>query len=388
MLKNEFADIENFWKEFTTGRRQRTIDIALPPNQIDKLDQLEFSPGENYLNITVNEVWLSIKSKLWDKVEPMVFVATEILYLNRDRGQAEKLTLPLVIGQNLLGNYGNSTLPTPEGVSYQNTVVIGPIPYIGGPVTWTIILYQVPSGNSAEAMLKLLDTISGSIVSLTGLGTFINVSQAILKGFGMLLETRKPVPLMGKRVVFQANSPFILKPGYFVIINCPEDSITVENLWVKNGRLFEGPDIANAKPFSKYDFILFNVTSSHIREDDMSLDFYPYFRKAMGLIPTNLTKAAINMQTLVQEIYNSPDLTRPDKNRLINKYAKEYKDAVLDYRAILMDIEPTDEWRVNQESDALFKGQQTYSKDITNILEEGEDVWGEFILRGLDPRFP
>ena len=61
MLKNEFADIENFWKEFTTGRRQRTIDIALPPNQIDKLDQLEFSPGENYLNITVNEVWLSIK---------------------------------------------------------------------------------------------------------------------------------------------------------------------------------------------------------------------------------------------------------------------------------------------------------------------------------------
>lgn len=388
MFKDEFSEIEKFWKEFTTSRRQRTMDVSILPDHVDKLDQNEFIPSENYLNITISEVWLSIKSKLWDKVEPMVFVATEILYLNPDKGQAEKITLPLVIGQNLLGNLGGSTLPTPEGVSYQNTAVIGPIPFIGGPVTWTIILYQVPSGNSAGAMLQLLDTISGTIVSFTGLETFINVFQAILRGFKMLLETKKPIPLLGKRVVFQVNSPFVLKPGYFVIINAPEESISVENLWVKDGRLLEGSSIQNARPFTKHDFILFNVAASRQREDDMSLDFYPYFRKAIELIPTNLTKAAINMQTLVQEIFNSPDLTRPDKSRLIDKYAKEYKDTVLDYRAILLDINPTQEWREQQESDALSRGKTSYSKDIANDAEDGEESWGEFIIKGLDPRFP
>jgi hypothetical protein len=135
----------------------------------------------------------------------------------------------------------------------------------------------------------------------------------VLDGLEALFDVGDTDPLMGWRQEFDPDAGDNLLPGYFALINKPEDSLDEAKIWVKEGKLCYGDTLNAAKPYRDADYVLYSLTQTNERSDVEMLPFQPLWdrvqKAAMEPSDAHWQSAKANMLTLFQTLSASPDLT-------------------------------------------------------------------------------
>jgi hypothetical protein len=250
--------------------------------------------------LTVNELFLSKARQWWSTFQPMVVVGTSF-----DQGSTT-VTVPAVVGPSLLARPGEKL---PQGLLLNDIEVAGPIPYRGGALTITVLLYQVTHSNHARDLLQLVEGVSKAIGPAADLGLLSKVGGALLDGLGSLLGLDGTVPIMGQRFTMSPVGPGGMKTFYAALIGPAAQSL--EGLSVDQGRL-RLSNGTSAAPFTMDDYVLYSLSAAARRTDESTLPFYRLYERAIQDAfrggDDNWKAAKATFSEVWQQMIVSPDL--------------------------------------------------------------------------------
>jgi hypothetical protein len=301
---------------------------------------------KDYIQIRVNQLFLSESRRWFTEIEPIVFASTEFLY------GANMRTDPFVVGPK-------KEEMLPRGMILKNTTVCGPHPYRGGPLTFTLVLSRLPVGNIARPLLDLVEAAGKALEPTIGLSAYTKVGRVVIDGFDKLLGLDGVKPLIGFRNTVNPDAGDYFKAGYFALIDMTEPDSS--QFWVKNDELFRGPAIETATPFREADFVLFEVTRTPNRQrsDVDRLPLYSLWRNALEAAgkpaPGAWDEAKANLAILATAMALSPDLTWSQRGDLLK-----------DYTAQLI--------AVHEETLKLSKLAGPYDDGLQSIREQVKDI--------------
>ena len=241
----------------------------------------------------------------------MVYATTEFLYGNAMRTDA------VVIGPKQDDNL-------PPGMVMRNSGVFGVHPYRGGNLACTIVLSRMPRNDAARGLLDVIQSVGSALDPGTGLATWTKLGGVVLDGFERLVGLDGVQPLLGARVERDPDRNDQIRPGYTVLID--QAGIEPKRLWVADGELLYGPDPANARPYRDSDYVLYELIAAPggERRDIDRLPFQPLWNAALEAAGKSSgsawDEAKANLAALASAIDRSPDLTRAQGNRLIERY--------------------------------------------------------------------
>jgi hypothetical protein len=199
--------------------------------------------------------------------------------------------------------------------------------------------------------LQIVEGTANVLDFSTSLSTYIKISNVMLDGVEVLLGSQGNSSVIGFRKEFDPDAGDVLKPGYFALIDIPESELSLDDLWVRQRRLFYGKNLDEAKPFRNADYVLYSITQVLERSDLELLSFNELYKQMIKKAIKSTTKESwevtkADMAVLNQAIRFSPDLTIMHANQLREKYKnemiKEHEKAVaesnLDH-SVVMDSE-------------------------------------------------
>ncbi len=293
--------------------------VTIPAANVDCHADLEkpFEAYNDYFQVTINQLFLKNGREWLTNIDPMVFVVSEFSY---DRKMQE---VPYIVGPGLVSQHGQKE---PHGMLFRNEKVAGLHPYNGGPLTLSVVLCQVPVGSPAQTFLGVLENATKQLNLATTVTPYLNVGKVILDGIDAILGLDKTKPLVGLRTTFNSVGGDPLKPNYFAIIDAP--NIKPASLKVENNQLFHN---STGEPYQDADFVLYSLMRApdKRRDDCEQLPFYDLWERtvleATSLKEGSWENAKANMISLMNTIYLSPDVTRPQALELIEKYQTDLK---------------------------------------------------------------
>jgi hypothetical protein len=317
--------IKEVWDNIVAGKTKTRASFAIDRGQVLGGDNLggPFEAEKHYLQIIVNEMFLAHSREWFVKYDPMTFVETSYIYdLNTE-------TLPFVVGPALLKQ---SEEQAPLGMIFKNTEVSRLHPYQGGALTLTVILNKLKRQNNADRMLKVVESVSKAISPAALSAAYFEVAETVMDGVEMLFNLEETVPVVGLRMTINPSlKDQKLEPSYYVLIDEDEALINQEKkkFWVIGNRLFYGDNQEQAIAYRKNDFVLFSIMQGSTRTDVRTLPFYPLWQTARDFAartePHYWNEAKANFNSLKRSLLMSPDLTKPDAERLIDEYFAELK---------------------------------------------------------------
>jgi len=324
-MSNFFNIVEAIWDNLKAGEAKTRAHFAISRDHVDKGDQLgpRFEAGQHYFQIVINEMFLANQRQWFVNYDPMAFVASSYIY------DKQLETLPLVVGPTLLQQFKQEV---PLGMIFQNTPASALHPYQGGSLTLVIILNRLQRQNNAEKVLQVVESVSGAVDPTQAFSAYLTIAKTVLDGIETLLGLQQTIPVVGYRISINPVIGQVLEPTYFVLIDEDARLIQQNNFWVRDWRLYSGPDKNTAAPYHDHDFILFSIAQGTKREDERTLPFYPLWESTLDLAarPSEgdfyWKEAKAQFNTLKRELLNSPDLTKPDSKRLRDQYFNELVD--------------------------------------------------------------
>jgi hypothetical protein len=267
--------------------------------------------GDDYFQVVLNEIHLKAEREWFSTYDPLVFVVSEFSYAQ------ETQVVPFLVGPTLFEQkYGREA---PLGAVLEDTRVAGLHPFRGGRFALALMLYRVERRNYAREVLSLVEQAAGILKLALPLDTPLKVAEFALDGFELLLGLQETQAVAGRRVEFGgAHTP--LRQAYFALID--DSDVSTESLSVNSGRLQHA---ATGKPYRDTDYVLCSIERlSEDRDDVDSLPFYPLWERVAedAIRPTEEAweSAKGNMLTLAQTLFESPDLTEAQAERLIADY--------------------------------------------------------------------
>ena len=294
------ARVQAIWDRLQRSPAQSPSWVPIPQERVDEPANLgsALQANKQYFRIRVNEIYLTYQRQWFAQYDPMVLVVSEFSYAG------QQTVVPFVVGPTMIEKLGSEV---PAGMVFAGTNVAGPHPYRGGDISVTVILYQTQRQNYARELLGLIENTATVLDLVVPLSTYIKIASVVLDGVESLTGTDSTTnPLIGRRDVF---SP--VKPGYFVLTNAPMSSLN--NLWVRNGQLVQGPNLAEANRFRGAEYVLYSVATTQ-RDDVSVLPFFPTWQRVLEEVVKSSeepiwrnTKA--NMAALLGMLYTSPHLT-------------------------------------------------------------------------------
>lgn len=295
--------------------------VRIPNKNTDDPLGLEglFEPQKHYFTVRVNEMFLSEKRKWFKEVEPMVVCLTSYIY-----GEQE-IENPFIVGRSLIESKMQNV---PEGMIFNDTRVAGIHPYSGGRMIVSFVLCESVAQDYLADSLEFIEKVSGVFgESLTLLiGNYFKIANLIISGIDKLLDSKAVTPLFGFRQEFDRDANDRFSPGYFVMIDKSNEKWNPDNFFIKENRLFYGNDAASSKPFRQDEFILFSVTRSETRSDIKLLPVWKSYQKILDELKSNeisqdqKDKIKDMLRVLNIEMQQSPDLTQPHAQKLIETY--------------------------------------------------------------------
>lgn len=299
--------------------------IPVERTDLDPSRVAPFTAGNHYLTVRVNELFLCRQRQWFVTSMPMVFAQTELTY------GTGSISVPFVVGPALVGK---SAQELPQGMLFQNTRVAGVYPYVGDRLSLTLVLHRVVRQNHAQQLLGLLNSLGAAFDVSTALAPYLRIAGVIEDGLETLLGLDGG-PELGLHKEFDTNAGDDFGPGYFVLLG--EELAASDKLWVRNHRLLAGPDEDHLVPVRDRDYALYSITQTPRRDDIESLPWFASLWRRIVMqagrgSKDGLDAAIADLQTLGQEIYLSPDLSKPQKRELIEqKRAEMYElhDAVV-----------------------------------------------------------
>jgi len=314
--------LQRLWDNAKAGETKNRAHFELERNQIDRSESLgePFQPRKHYFQMIINEMFLAHQRQWFAQYDPMVFSVLSHIY---DKDIVE---VPKVTGPALLSHFKQEI---PLGMVFKDTPVSGYHPYQGGAVSFTVILGQLQRQNNADRLLNVIEQVSGAINPSNSLTSFLQVATTIVDGVESLLGLSQSKALVGIRATINPNIGQELEPAYYVLIDAESDAIDRDKFWVKDNQLCYGDDLASAEPYREHDFVLFSIVQGLRRDDERTLSFYPLWETTQDLAARpdahHWKEAKAHFNTLKRQLLNSPDLTRPDYQRLRNYFLEEIK---------------------------------------------------------------
>jgi hypothetical protein len=211
-------------------------------------------------------------------------------------------------------------IPT-EGVIFRDTRVAGPYPF-GGRVGLAVVLCAVVEDDHARDLLGVVESAAGALDFAATVTPYLKVAGVVLDGVDALFGAKKAEPVAGVRSEFDYRDG-LRSPHYIAIVASSDLADTT--LWVRNGRLEEGPDKENTKAFRRADYVLFSLTGDVTRADVDGLPFAPLRDRALAQANRATTdelwrEAKSTLFAASEEALGSPDLIEVHADALIDEW--------------------------------------------------------------------
>jgi hypothetical protein len=308
------STLSRLWERAKEAEARPASFVETPFGKADEAGEdseaQRLESGDDYFQVVLNEIHLKREREWFTTYDPLVFVVSEFSYAR------EQQAVPFLVGPTLFEEkYGRKV---PLGAVLEDTRVAGLHPFRGGRFALALMLYSVERQNYAREVLSLVERASGLLKLALPLDTPLKVAELALDGFEFLLGLQETRAIAGRRVEFGGqHTP--LRQGYFALIDAdvPSDSVVV-----KSGRLKHA---ATEEPYRDADYVLCSIERiSDDRDDVDSLPFAPLWDRvaadAIRPTPEAWESAKGNMLTLAQTLFESPDLTEAQAERLVGDY--------------------------------------------------------------------
>jgi hypothetical protein len=275
-----------------------------------------FAAGAHYFSVQINLLQLEAARRWLTTWDPLVLAVTEFRYAG------EPVTLPFVVGANLLRQRQDVRLP--QAMVFRDTQVAGLHPYAGGPLAVTVVLYRTRREDYVKRLLGVVQKTALAIDFSTSLAQYLKLGEALVDGVETLLGVEDTVPVLGYRREFSPDRGAPVRPGFFTVFS--GDPIPPERLWVRESRLLSGPDERRLQPVDGRDHILLSLTRADERSDAEQLPWFrPLWRRldheANVATPEAWKVAKAHLGILYEELKHSPDVTSGQAEALYDKYA-------------------------------------------------------------------
>jgi hypothetical protein len=307
------ARAQAIWTRLQQSPAQTPSWVPIPQERVDEPDNLDpaLKANKQYFEIRLNEIYLTYQRQWFSQYDPMVLAVSEFSYAG------QQMVVPFVVGPTMMEKLGSEV---PAGMVFADTCVAGPHPYRGGDVAVTVILYQTQRQDYVRKLLGLVENTATVLDLVVPLSAYIKIAGVVLDGVEALTGTDGTTnPLIGRRDAFKP-----VETGYFVLTNAPVSSLN--NLWVRNKQLVQGPSLAEATPFRGAEYVLYSVATTQ-RDDVSMLPFHPTWQRVLEEAVKSSeepiwksTKA--NMAALLGMLYTSPDLTETHAAHLADEWTE------------------------------------------------------------------
>jgi hypothetical protein len=295
----------------------------VPDNRVDRGRTAKvFEPHKGYFQVRLAEMFLKDQREYWRDFIPLGIVLSEFDY------DGETKTVPFFVGNQLLQAIEKKV--DGENVEYLNTRVAGPIPYIGGEVHLFVGLFRTQVDDLAANLFNMVETIVKTF-DISILSPYLNIARSLGEGLTRLLNLKAVEFRLGTWDEFkvQSDDPHRFQEGYLVYVNCPENNVNLDHLWVEDGRLYEGERRDSKERFRRHDYCLVRIEYLPIRTDHTKLPFHKLFEEARKkILGGEEADAKSAFLELTRQVAVSPDLTEENKELLMENYLVNYGKAV------------------------------------------------------------
>jgi hypothetical protein len=316
-MSDLLSQISGFFQDLAAAPLKQPKAVTVPPANCLPAGSsgTDINKDKSYLTLTVNELFLSEARRWWTQYQPMAVFATSFVQ------GGTTITVPAVVGPSLLEQPGKKL---PQGLLLNDIEVAGPIPYRGGNLTISVLLYRVQHTNHAKDLLKVVEGVSNAIGPAADLGMLTKVGGALMDGLGSLLALGDTEPIMGQRFTMSPVGPGGMKTFYAALIGSGSQ-VTPDSLSVDYGKLRSGVG-QNTSEFTTDDYVLYSLSAPSRRTDESTLPFYPLFQRAKQDAfrggDVNWKSAKATFSEVWQQMSVSPDLIPEQAEELFEDWRK------------------------------------------------------------------
>lgn len=320
-MSGVFETVSHIWSEMRAGRQPLPTVTTIPPDHCRPADTVGYpiSRDQMYFTVRINEMHLAENRQWWSIYDPLVVVVTEF-----NHGQ-ERVAIPTVIGPNLIRKQAPSDRPR-YGAVLLDARVTGPHPYRGGDLDVSVSFYQVQRANHARSLLKVVDSLSGSLGGTGDLPLIAKTGGALLEGVEGLLGLEETNYLAGHRIAMAISplDPFTAGFSALIAPPAPKDDVSLR---VEDRRLYIAAN-GGVRPYRDSDFVLLSITGMEVRGDENLLPFYPLKVDALTAVwdgDDGVKRGKANLIAAYQQMRRSPDVTAAEASRLFDAWLQEFE---------------------------------------------------------------
>jgi hypothetical protein len=245
-MRNFFAEVKEFFESAKSAPARERANFIIP-----KKDAKPFAEREHYLQLLVNDMFLSKEREWWVHYAPVALIATTYLY------GTDYQTAPMVVGPALFQQFSKDV---GNGTIIRNAPVTALHPYQGGAVTITVIFSKVETQDSTEKLLDVLESFSSLASPLEPaipFTSYLKIAGSVMTGMRTLLNLPKTQPIIAYRDTINPQIKQSLEPTHLLLIDAESPSEAEKKRFrVKGGQLFYGDSDDDCVPYRKHDFIL------------------------------------------------------------------------------------------------------------------------------------
>jgi hypothetical protein len=286
----------------------------------------EIRADSSYFQIRMSEMFLRDKNEFLRGYIPLTVSVCKFKYAG------EKKEVPFFVGNQILDTIGAYVKDEP--VEFTNTRMVGPVPYTGDDVALFVGLFRVQVNDLAQKLFGFMEKIV-STFDLSNLTNYLKIADMVSDGLAGLMGLKQIEMRLGRMDTFvgEEGTANRFKNGYLVFINCDENAMEEEQLWVKDGTLMVSDNKKKLQNFRSYDYCLVCVEKLNERPDLDSLPFHQQWNEAVRNIwDGNEEAAKRNYLNLMGLIAASSDITPAHRSILMQAYLANYQKEIEDHR--------------------------------------------------------
>ena len=285
-----------------------------------------FEPNEVYLEVRVEQIWLTNERELWREFQPFAAVVAEFTR------SGERVTVPALLGASQLSSKLN-LVSDKDAIEIRNLRTLGPVPYEGDDLSLLIALFRTQTRNWLTDTISLIATVAGAI-SAPGIGQVKPAVDAIVTAVTGFLG-QDGIELRCGQYQSWSRAEDTARPGagdltpmHYVVMRKPvgrgDGPHQARDFTVRDGRL--GRRIGGEfTPYTEHDFIMLSIEPRRLRDDYKRLDFYKYWQQTQAALSQGELTTAERMWRRTAGALYTDELTTIQQEVLYAEYQARYK---------------------------------------------------------------
>jgi hypothetical protein len=254
---------------------------------------------------------------LWLKLSPLAHATVTTLGRTAPRMEAA------VIGPAQFGDL--ATAPA-DRLLVLNQKLAGPSVWRGGDLAIAVGLFAVPRDQAAVALLDTLSQVAS--LAVPGLSQGLELAKIVKSGVEGVIGLSKTKPVLAVKDALQ--DPTVAKEGseaapcVIVGVAAAQADVDFAQLWVKDGRLWQGTSVAALTPYEEYDHLIVAIERGPAREDWRGLPGLTPYEAAFDAVLRTPKIQRADAEAKLNEAFGpfdsalnaEPELTLWDKERI------------------------------------------------------------------------